>query len=313
MTKPNFFIIGAPKCGTTSLHAYLASHPQIFMSVRKEPTYFDSDLAHFVATRSEGEYLRYFSRANDAYLAVGEASSDYLYSRVAVPRILDFNPNARFVVMVRNPIDMASSLHAECVKTLVEDVLDFSEAWGLEDQRRAGYSLPRACYPGAFIPYGDVCRVGEQVERLYKTVSRERVHVIVFEDLCEDPRRVYTKLLAFLGVPDDGRTQFSVHNPYVTQRSRVVRNLTAGLLRLRYHVPIRFGIGVIEQLILVNVRADKRPPLPLDLREQLAEYFRSDVDKLSALLGRDLTGWTSIEQSASTEVIKSPARHQAGV
>ena len=115
MKKPNFFLIGGPKCGTTSLQEYLAQNPKIFMCTPKEPCYFDSDLPWPDSPKTEREYMRLFENANDSHMAVGEASTNYLYSAVAVEKILRFNPCAKFIVMVRNPIDMAISLHSYSV------------------------------------------------------------------------------------------------------------------------------------------------------------------------------------------------------
>src|SRR5580658_6173851 len=113
--KPNFFILGAPKCGTTSLAAWLGRHLAIFIPATKEPNFFNTDdnreAIYGVATLDAYEAL--FAAATAAQPAIGEASAFYLSSAVAVANILRYQPNARFIVMLCNPIDMAPALHAE--------------------------------------------------------------------------------------------------------------------------------------------------------------------------------------------------------
>ena len=108
--QPNFFIIGAPKCGTTSMSVYLSSHPEIIISNPKEPHYFSKDINNG-GIRKMQEYLECFSSVDKKANAIGEASTLYLYSKVAVPNILAFNKDVRFIVMLRNPKEVAYSYH----------------------------------------------------------------------------------------------------------------------------------------------------------------------------------------------------------
>ena len=103
--RPNFFIVGAPKCGTTAMTTYLRDHPQIFMPLQKEPHYFAEDYPIFREVWTEKQYLHLFRSADSSHLAVGEASVWYLYSDHALPRIKAFAPDARIIVQVRNPVD----------------------------------------------------------------------------------------------------------------------------------------------------------------------------------------------------------------
>src|SRR5271168_2527435 len=167
--KPDFFIIGAPKCGTTSLAAWLSEHPDIYMSL-KEPHFFNTDHNRFLNTL-EG-YERLFVGAGERHAAVGEASVWYLSSSTAVKNILDYSPQARFIVMLRNPVDMVISLHEEQLFTGREDVADFAEAWNLQDQRRNGRRLPTMVWEPKYVQYGDLCSLGAQVARLLEAVPR---------------------------------------------------------------------------------------------------------------------------------------------
>ena len=261
------------------------------MSTPKEPCYSDKDLPFPSSPRTEAEYMRCFDGAGDQHSVIGEASSNYLYSKVAVPNILAFNPDARFIVMVRNPIDMAASLHAQSVKGLLEDVVDFGEAWQLQEERRAGRSLPRVCYQKEFVLYGDFCRLGWQLQHLYATVPRERVHVVVFDDLARDPRASYRGALRFLGLEDDHRTDFPIRNVNAEPRSQMLRVVGTHLLAWRSRIPVRKGLGVVSAITRFNAKPTVRASPPHDLRLQLSDYFRDDVALLSDLLGRDLATW----------------------
>src|SRR5258708_5345567 len=136
MNIPNFFIIGAPKCGTTALCKYLRENPRIFISTPKEPKYFDFDLSYPVKMNREA-YLALFSKADPRFQsAIGEASTSYLFSTRAVPEILKFNPGAKFIVMLRNPVELVQGWHNQCIIAGQEDILDFEEAWRAESERK---------------------------------------------------------------------------------------------------------------------------------------------------------------------------------
>ena len=151
--RPNFFILGAPKCGTTALSEYLREHPRAFVSQPKEPHYFCGDFDYYYAPgqRSEEHYLRLFDAATDDHLAVGEASVWYLYSADAARNIAAFDPATRVIVMLRNPVDLVPSLHSQLLYMLDEDEPDPARAWELQEARRRG-ERPAAAGAGARVP-----------------------------------------------------------------------------------------------------------------------------------------------------------------
>ena len=140
--KPNFFIIGAPRCGTTSLAKWLGEHPSIFMSPIKEPFFYSPDV-HQPAVLTKDEYEGLFKKAGPQHIAIGEASTSYLFSRVAVPQIEEEYPGARYVVMIRNPIEMVFSLYRLCIVIGEEDITDIEVAWHLSPARREGKVVSR--------------------------------------------------------------------------------------------------------------------------------------------------------------------------
>jgi len=299
---PNFFIIGAPKCGTSSLAAWLGEHPNIYMSPIKEPFYFSEDIKHRWCDEWS-IYQRLFEAATSIHLAIGEASTFYLFSRVAVPKIEKEIPGARYIVMLRNPADMSYSLHEQQLRVFNENVEDFYQAWRLAAERRAGRHIPPGCKDPVLLDYPAWCRLGEQLERLHSIVPRERVLVVVLDDVRENPRREYVRVLDFLGVPDDGRTAFPVHNPAREWRSRraaqVIRTLAKAVTwskHVRGILPRR-SLGIIRRLQAWNARQRPRPPLSPDVRAQLEVYFADDLARLERLLGREFPHWRSAQRA----------------
>ena len=144
---------------------------------------------------------------------MGEASITYLRWREAVCNILEHSSLAHFLVTVRNPVKIAPSVHAQLPYTQYEAIADFRAVWQAQEAGMQGKSLPRNSRNDPVrLMCLDVCRLGEQVERLFRQVSRDRVMVVFMDDMRADPRRVYLDILDFLGVPDDGRSDFPSAN-----------------------------------------------------------------------------------------------------
>lgn len=297
MRKPNFFIIGAPKCGTTSLAAYLADHPNVYMSPIKEPHFFNTDMRwHDINVPDKSAYMRLFSDATSAHLAVGEASTTYLFSRQAVPNILEFNSESKFIVMIRNPVDLAYALHSELLWNHNEDVQDFAEAWQLQDARVRGEHLPRTCLLPEWLQYRDVCKIGGQLDRVYSHVPRERVHVISQDALAREPRQVYLGVLQFLGLDDDGKRHFTVHNQSKRARWQYIANIVDTVCRIKHKVETHIGFktrfGLLAQVQRLNKKPHRRTPLSPALKAQLVSEFRDDVEFLSKIVGQPhLVNW----------------------
>lgn len=288
--KPDFFIPGAPKCGTTALAQWLAGHPGVYFSPRKEPHFFNRD--GMPATRTLAEYQALFRAAGDQHRAVGEGSTHYLYSRVAVPGILEYSPAARFIVCLRNPLDMAPALHNECLSQGWETVRSFETAWRLQPRRRAGQDIPGTVTgdPERLL-YGPYCRLGEQLERLYGWVDRERVLTIVLDDLRADPAGQYRRVLDFLGLPDDGRRDFPVVNAASQTRSLALARFVRRMAMVRDALGLRGDWGIAQAVRRLNTRPPGSTVLSPALRDELRDYFRDDVQRLGELLHRDLSAW----------------------
>jgi hypothetical protein len=298
--QPDFFIVGAPKCGTTALSEYLRGHEAVFVSTPKEPHYFCEDFDYYYrpGERSLEHYLRLFDDAGPRHRAVGEASVWYLYSEAAVPAILEFAPFARIIAMVRDPVEMVPSLHSQMRYAMDEDVADVEEAWRLQEARAAGRAIPPSCRVPEFLQYGRACMLGAQVERLMSRVPPEQLRVIVLDDMRDDPRGVYTDTLRFLGVPDDGRTDFPRVNANKVHRAGALARLTQRPPRVLVkaaegvkRVTGRERLGVLQRVRDRNRSVEARTAPSPEFLAELREFYADDVALLGRLLGRDL-GWS---------------------
>jgi len=295
---PTLYIVGAPKCGTTALAHYLSEHRQIAFSRPKEPHFFATDMPRMRIATSAEDYLALFPGQTGGTQVRAEGSVWYLYSETAIPNILSVSPQARFIVMLRNPIDAAHALYTQKLKSLDEDCPSFEKAFRLEDERRAGRAIPQTCRTPKTILYGDTCRYGAQLERLLRLVDRSRVKIILFDDFCRDAGRAYRDVLDFAGLPDDGRTSF----PRVNESSRVLSQALNRLLRrpsllrkaLARPVKKLIGVrhlGVSAAIKRLNTVKASRSPLSPAFRAELAGYFADDVTRLATLIERDLSAW----------------------
>lgn len=253
----------------------------------KEPMYFNTDFTNRLTT-SEAAYLSYFDAVPATGRIAGEASVLYLASRVAAQNILAFEPSARFIAMVRNPVEMAYSYHAQNLRNGTEPLADFGAAWRAQGSRTTGRGVPAMCRDRKVLLYGPMCRLGFQVQRLLQTAGPARVHVILFDDLQSDAPRVYRDTLGFLGVADDGRTEFPRMNENAAVRSMFVKHIQRSLHEAKQRWGLVRGLGVLKWLDRQNRVKRRRSEMDPSLRRELAGYFRSDVQLLEEILHRDL-------------------------
>jgi hypothetical protein len=304
---PNFFIPGGPRCGTTAMYTYLEAHPNIYMSEIKEVHFFSDDLPMLKPydINSLDDYLALYSKAGDEHIALGDASPAYLYSKVALENIQKINKTAKFVVMVRNPIDVAYSFHTINLNLLREDEHDFRKAWQLQEDRENGRALPKHCLWPELLLYGKIPLFGDQVEKLFSLFPRDQIKIIVFDDYAASPQSSYEEVLSFLDVPSDGKTSF----PKINQNFGNKINWLSFLTNYPPHnidlkirklisllgVNVRLVARIVSQIRKFNTKKVERNPLDNETRLMLADYFREDVHKLSHYLDRDLSHWLEIK------------------
>jgi hypothetical protein len=297
--RPNFFIVGAPRCGTTAMYEYLRQHPDIFMPYRKEPVYFGADLHKRLPYLDEAGYLKLFARS-DGEKRLGEATVWYLYSATAADEIKAFAPDARIIIMLRNPVDMIHSLHRHWLFTANEDIEDFSEALAAEEDRSQGRRLPPRVRRPEGLQYRASGRYASHVERWLATFGREAVKVIIYDDFDADPAGVYRETLEFLGVASDFQPDFSIVNPNKGVRSAWLQRVTSSkqFVATASRLPGPAFHALRRTLKRVNMRPERRQSMDADLRARLTREFAPDVARLGELLGRDLSAWSRVEEPA---------------
>jgi hypothetical protein len=293
MRMPNFFIVGAPKCGTTALSEYLRGHSNIFVSTPKEPHFFATDFPKHRYRDEWSTYLQLFENADIEHAAVGEASALYLYSSEAIPAILRAFPEARFVVLLRDQVQLAMSMHAQCVFDADETVRSFEEAWKLCAVRRAGRQVPRSCRDVKIIQYDRIAMLGEQLQRLLAVVPSGQVRWWFLEDMRADTGRVYREVLAFLGLQDDRRTDFPIVNGRKRPRNQLLAKVTQktpeSLIRMARSLHInRIGGAVIGGIRRWNTESGAPGEVSPAMEAELREFFSQDVRLLHSLTNRPL-------------------------
>lgn len=295
MRRPDFFVVGAPKCGTTAMDHYLKQHPEIFVLERKEAQFFGTDLYSPTFIRDEEEYLGLYSGARDER-RVGETSVWGLYSERAAAEIKRFNSDASIIAMLRNPVEMIPSLHRQYLYTGNEDIEDLKSALAAEEDRKKGWRIPSTATFAQGLFYRETARYARQVRRYFDAFGREKVHIVIFDDLKQDSAETYESTLRFLGVATDFRPDFRVVNPSKRVRSQALRNLSKhpreGTRRFaRAIVPRPLRQRLVLALERYNTRYETPQPVNPELLESLRAEFVSEVEALSGLLGRDLTRW----------------------
>jgi hypothetical protein len=294
--RPDFFIVGAFKAGTTALYEYLRAHPQVFMSVPKEPMYFGTDLTPRYRRMTQDEYLALFRHARQDQHA-GEASPWYLYSASAAAEIRAFEPSAKAIIMLRNPVDVMYSQHSQLVFNQREDLADFGAALDAEPDRLAGRRIPADAIRPEALYYRKSVRFPEQVRRYLDVFGRDAVQFIVFDDLVADAAGVYRSTLEFLGVDPTHPLNATVYNPNKQARSgRMQRAIFApppflrGLYGRLRRVPLLHRVR--DRLVTVNSKTAQRRSMDPQLRAALTAEFAPQVAELGEIIGRDLSAWS---------------------
>jgi hypothetical protein len=288
--KPNFFIIGAPKCGTTSLAAWLSEHPQVFFSKHKEPHHFNTD-QNWVITPGRDDYERLFAEANEQHLAIGEGSVWYLYSKQAINNIKKYAPQAKFIVCLRNPVEMAYSLHGQQIFSGNEHIYDFKEAWSLNDVRLRGELVRHLCREPKHLAYGTACLLGEQLQRLFLQVTRDRVHILFLDDVKNDPKTAYLSVLKFLGLSENSNQNFEVKNLAKKRKSMLIRQAVLLLGNIKRRLGIKKSFGILTMIDSHNIKYRTRQSLDVEMKRKMQDYFHKDIALLESLLDKDLSSW----------------------
>jgi len=313
VTLPNFFVVGAPKAGTTSLYHYLDQHPDVYMSPIKEPNYFAAEIrpenfspdlhqwveAELRAVRlyldSETlqkrfgglilewqDYVRLFQEAQ-GQAAVGEASACYLWSATAANRIAQKMPHAKIIMILRHPAERA---YSQYLQNLASGLIEGSFRKQIQ---KSAHSEPKL-----FSPMNPLLGFGlyyHQVKRFLTVFPGEQVLVSFYEDYLSNPANFIAEIFRFLGVDSDFRLDLSQR--YLEPQVPRLRGTTQLLQKMgvwqfaRKLTPSSLH-GSLRQVVF---KKRSRLALSADDRAFLMDFYREDVNQLSSLLHRDLSHW----------------------
>lgn len=312
---PNFFIVGAPKAGTTSLYHYLLQHPQIYMSPIKEPNYFAPEvrpanagpafqkrvsrdicelqeyLRRPVLSQRFGgivsnwlDYLRLFEGAKGAR-AIGEASVFYLYSKMAARNIVARIPDSKILMILRNPADRA---FAQYLHTVTNGLVRESFRTQIEIALRQSYE-----HFGILRPFLELGLYFEQVKRFLRFFPAANVRIYFFEDYQKQPLEMLVDIFRFLDVDP-------TFAPNLSQRHlepRIPKLVTLAYFLKRYGIWQRAAalspLALRSLFRMVAFRDRRSLAMGDEVRKWLIDYYRDDVGQLSDLLGCDLSAWLS--------------------
>ncbi|MFT4288066.1 sulfotransferase family protein [Nocardioides sp.] len=314
--QPDFLIAGAPKAGTTALHAALSQHPEIFMCSPKEPKYWlcdDAPPPHYGGPGDRHSQREWLWRRSD-YEALwaparedqvrGESTPFYLWSRGAHRRIAASLPGVKVIAVVRDPIDRAYSnwMHLWCDG--LEPIADFMSAFRLEPSRVAAGYAP-------FWRYRSLGLYGEQLAHLYSLIPREQVLVMRYRELVDDPAGAVDRACSFLGVatglvssiPRDNSRAFVAPGWRPTVFGPVIRG---GALLGQFARPQMWRAAEpYLRPLLRSAADDQRPRLTPEQRDALLPAFAEDIALLQELTGDDYSVWLS-PASRGSFVERSP-------
>ena len=289
---PNFFIIGAAKAGTTTLYELLRQHPDVFLSVIKEPQFFCHEEEYRKGMRY---YLSTYFRDSERYSARGESTPHYIYFDKVARRISRDIPaiNQKFIVLLRDPVKRAYSLYWNMVAEGVED-LGFAEAIDREEERSLDPALAENCT--LRYQYFKSGKYAEQIENYQRYFSPHKFLYILFEDLSSDPIAVAKRIFRFLGVNDSFAVSCNkVFNPSGVPRFRCIHEFVRAPFRLKSKMasllPKTFRYLITSKIIEHNMKTQPYEPMHHELEKHLRQAYRADILRLEHFTGRDLSGW----------------------
>ena len=286
--KVDFFIVGAPKAGTTSLYHYLNEHPQVEMSLQKEPDYFSDK-----AIQSQGLYYsknridteeKYNTLFNTQKKDVifGEGSVSYLFYPTVSQDIKAYNPIAKIIIMLRNPIDRAFSHY----------LMDYR--LGLVSDSFEDIINKKSKHKNAHLFYQQYIKVGEyatQLKRYFDIFDKENILLVDYEDFKSDVTGTVNSVYSFLNVSTESAVDVNKkHNTFTMPKNKLIRFMYSFVV-IRNILSFIFPKNMVKAVRLILFRKDKKPKLLEETSNQLKHYFSNDVRLLESIIGKDYSKW----------------------
>lgn len=289
---PHFLIIGAPKCGTTALHNYLSQHPEINMSP-KEIHYFGKDLGYKVDRPTLEEYQSHFKNTG----INGDGSVWYLYSDTIYQELKDLGISPKIIVLLRNPVEVAYSLHSQNLVDANENVTVFEEALSLEESRKNGKNLPPNVDPPRTLYYRETADFFPRMQVLFQHIPSENIFVGLQEHMQKDTAQFLKQVEHFLNLNNFNGYTFNLVNENRQIKNKKVHQLIKkpnSLNRMLFRTIIPFKkvrSWMVHGIYKKNVTTSKRPELSLQTKRVLQLYFKPSIQALNEIITPDISHW----------------------
>ena len=285
--KVDFFIVGAPKSGTTSLYHYLSEHPQVEMSSQKEPDYF-SDKAineqgmYYTKNRvnSLAKYESLFVQKES--VVYGEASVSYLFYENVPEDIKKYNPNAKIIIMLRNPIERAFSHYLMDYRLgLISD--SFENVLAKISKHKNAHLF--------YQQYIEVSKYSKQIQRYLDFFEKDSILFIDYEDLKINVSKTVDQVYNFLHISTEFAADINTkHNTFTMPKNKVIR-LIYSFVFLRKILTFLFPTYLVKNIRVLLFKSDKKPELLKETRSLLSIIFNDDIKKMEEVLAKNYSKW----------------------
>jgi hypothetical protein len=288
----DFFILGAPKAGTTALHSILNQHTGVFLPSFKEPHFFATDLGGYKAHASLVKFMELYEDAGSCLK--GDASIFNLYSDEAVKNILSHNSNAKFIIVLRRQYETVPSFHSQLLFTQDETEPSLESAWELVESRVEGDNLPKTCRCDKILNYKEVYKYGAQIERLLELVSVDQISLVFHEDLKEQSQVEFKKIMSFLNLPYQELKNKVVNENEMNRLplvSKVLRHPPEWLKTIKRLLFGENGKKIYAAALKLNTSKKVRDPLCNEFKNEIINHYKKDIVKLERLTSKKLNSW----------------------
>ena len=285
--KVDFFIVGAPKAGTTSLYHYLSEHPQVEMSSQKEPDYFSDKAIHeqgmYYAKNRVNTLDKYESLfVQKESVVYGEASVSYLFYENVAEDIKKYNPNAKIIIMLRNPIERAFSHYLMDYRLgLISD--SFENVLAKKSKHKNAHLF--------YQQYIEVSKYSKQIQRYLDFFEKDSILFIDYEDLKINVSKTVDQVYNFLHISTEFAADINTkHNTFTMPKNKVIR-LIYSFVFLRKILTFLFPTYLVKNIRVLLFKSDKKPELLKETRSLLKRIFNDDIKNLEEVLSKDYSKW----------------------
>ena len=271
------------------------------MTSIKEPNHFardfqiESDRFHkkqlYFPYRTDNKYLRLYKNWKNEKIA-GEASWTNLYSKVSAEKIYSFNPDAKIIIPLREPVAFLYSYHSAATFALGEHIMDFKQALAAENDRKKGRCLDKRVIVPSWLFYSEFIKYADHVGRYLSLFNKGQINIVIFDDFVENTPQWYKSILEFLVVNSDFTADFTAINPNKILKWPRLKKLILDSPYFRKF--LRFFTSADIYAAMKNIYKSKivtyqpRPSMEPELRNKLMKKFKMEVEKMSHLLNRDM-------------------------